>query len=45
MAQRVDENNTGVYIEKSSLDETADALDYQRDVQPRRKAVLHGSKS
>ena len=32
MAQWVDENNTSVNIEKFSLDETADALDYQRDV-------------
>ena len=41
MAQWVDENNTGVNIEKSSLDETADALDYQRDVHPRGKVVFH----
>ncbi len=41
VAQWVDENNTRVNIEKKfSLDETGDALDYQRDVHPRGKVVL-----
>jgi alcohol dehydrogenase len=41
VAQWVDENNIRLNIEKKfSLDETADALDYQRDVHPRGKVVL-----
>ena len=40
MAQWVDENNTSVNIEIFSLDETADVLDYKRDVHPRGKMVL-----
>ena len=41
VAQWVDENNIRINIEKKfSLDETADALDYQRDVHPRGKVVL-----
>ena len=41
VAQWVDENNIRLNIEKKfSLDETGDALDYQRDVHPRGKVVL-----
>ena len=41
VAQGVDENNIRLNIEKKfSLDETGDALDYQRDVHPRGKVVL-----
>jgi alcohol dehydrogenase len=41
VAQWVDENNIRLNIEKKfSLDETSDALDYQRDVHPRGKVVL-----
>ena len=41
VAQWVDENNIRLNIEKKfSLDETGDALDYQKDVHPRGKVVL-----
>jgi alcohol dehydrogenase len=41
LAQWVDENNIRINIEKKfSLDETGDALDYQKDVHPRGKVVL-----
>ena len=41
VAQWVDENNIRLNIEKKfPLDETGDALDYQRDVHPRGKVVL-----
>jgi alcohol dehydrogenase len=41
LAQWVDQNNIRVNVEKKfSLDETGDALDYQRDVHPRGKVVL-----
>jgi alcohol dehydrogenase len=41
VAQWVAENNIRLNIEKKfSLDETGDALDYQRDVHPRGKVVL-----
>jgi alcohol dehydrogenase len=41
VAQWVDQNNIRVNIEKKfSLDEAADALDYQKDVHPRGKVVL-----
>jgi alcohol dehydrogenase len=41
VAQWVDENNIRLNIEKKfSLDETGDALDYQRDAHPRGKVVL-----
>jgi alcohol dehydrogenase len=41
VAQWVDENNIRLNIEKKfSLDETSDALDYQKDIHPRGKVVL-----
>jgi alcohol dehydrogenase len=40
LAQWVDQNNIRVNIEKFSLDEAGDALDYQKDVHPRGKVVL-----
>lgn len=41
LAQWVDQNNIRVNVEKEfSLDEVANALDYQRDVHPRGKVVL-----
>ena len=41
LAQWVDQNNIKVNIDKTfSLDETAKALDYQKDVHPRGKVVL-----
>jgi alcohol dehydrogenase len=41
LAEWVDQNNIKVNIDKTfSLDEAADALDYQKDVHPRGKVVL-----
>jgi alcohol dehydrogenase len=40
LAQWVDQNNIRVNVEKFSLDEAGDALDYQKDVHPRGKVVL-----
>jgi hypothetical protein len=40
LAQWVDENNIRVNIEKFSLDEAGDAIDYQKDVHPRGKVVI-----
>jgi alcohol dehydrogenase len=41
MAEWVDQNNIKVNIDKTfSIDEAADALDYQKDVHPRGKVVL-----
>jgi alcohol dehydrogenase len=40
LALWVDENNIMVNIEKFSLDEAGDALDYQKDVHPRGKVVI-----
>jgi NADPH:quinone reductase-like Zn-dependent oxidoreductase len=41
LAQWVDQNNIRVNVERTfSLDEAADALDYQKDVHPRGKLVL-----
>jgi alcohol dehydrogenase len=41
LAQWVDQNNIKVNIDKTfSLDETAKALDYQKDVHPRGKVAL-----
>jgi NADPH:quinone reductase-like Zn-dependent oxidoreductase len=45
LAQWIDQNNIRVNVEKSfSLEETAKALDYQRDIHPRGKVVLQVSK-
>ena len=40
LAQWVDENNIRVNIEKFSLDEAGDAIDYQKNVHPRGKVVI-----
>ncbi|MGB6673893.1 MAG: zinc-binding dehydrogenase, partial [Candidatus Nitrosopolaris sp.] len=41
LAEWVDQNNIKVNIDKTfSIDEAADALDYQKDVHPRGKVVL-----
>ena len=41
LARWVDRNNLKVNIDKTfSLDEAANALDYQKDTHPRRKIVL-----
>jgi NADPH:quinone reductase-like Zn-dependent oxidoreductase len=41
LAQWVDQNNISVNVDRTfSLDEAADALDYQKDVHPRGKVVL-----
>jgi NADPH:quinone reductase-like Zn-dependent oxidoreductase len=41
LAQCVDQNNMRVNVDRTfSLDEAADALDYQKDVHPRGKVVL-----
>jgi NADPH:quinone reductase-like Zn-dependent oxidoreductase len=41
LAQWVDQNNMRVNVDRTfSLDEAADALDYQKDVHPRGKVVL-----
>ena len=41
LAQWVDQNNIRVNVDRTfSLDEAADALDYQKDVHPRGKVVL-----
>ena len=41
LAQWVDKNNRRVNVDRTfSLDEAADALDYQKDVHPRGKVVL-----
>jgi NADPH:quinone reductase-like Zn-dependent oxidoreductase len=45
LAQWVDENKIRVNVDKTfSLDDTAKALDYQRDVHPRGKVILQVSK-
>ena len=41
LAEWVDQNNIKVNIDKTfSIDEAADALDYQRDIHPRGKVVI-----
>jgi NADPH:quinone reductase-like Zn-dependent oxidoreductase len=41
LVQWVDQNNVRVNVEKKfSLDEAAEALDYQKDVHPRGKVVI-----
>ena len=41
LAEWVDQNNMKVNIDKTfSIDEAADALDYQRDIHPRGKVVI-----
>ena len=41
LAEWVDQNNIKVNIDKTfSIDEAADALDYQKDVHPRGKVVI-----
>jgi len=41
LAEWVDKNNIKVNIDKTfSIDEAADALDYQRDIHPRGKVVI-----
>jgi alcohol dehydrogenase len=41
LAEWVDQNNIKVNVDKTfSIDEAADALDYQKDVHPRGKVVL-----
>ena len=45
LAQWVDQNNIRVNVDRAfPLDETAKALDYQRDIHPRGKVVLQVSK-
>ncbi len=41
LAQLVDQNNIRVYVDRIfGLDDTANALDYQKDVHPRGKVIL-----